>query len=153
MIGRDRSITAVEEAVATVPGVSLEEGQIIVRGGRPVEVKLYADGMPIKDDFVGNTALTLSLVSLSDIEVLTGGFDAEYGNVQSGIINLRTKEGGAEYQGVVRFMTDDYGACITISKQEMDDEIERQSREFWGDGYEEWTDYFPSGEIVEPMAP
>jgi outer membrane receptor protein involved in Fe transport len=105
-----RSLDTIEEAVATMPGVTLEQGQLFVRGGRAGEVKPYVDGMPIKDDFVAITGLAVSTVSLSDIEVLTGGFDAEYGNVQSGVINLKTKEGGADYEGVIKFMTDDYGA-------------------------------------------
>ena len=38
--------------------------------------------------------LEVSLSSLSEFELLSGGFDAEYGNVQSGVINLQTREGG-----------------------------------------------------------
>jgi outer membrane receptor protein involved in Fe transport len=105
-----RGVNTVEEAIATQAGVVLDQGEIHVRGGRSGEVKAYVDGMQVSDEFVGATGLDVSLVSLSEIEVLTGGFDAEYGNVQSGIINLKTREGGTKYSGVVKFMTDDYGA-------------------------------------------
>ena len=105
-----RSINTVQEAIATQAGVVLEQGQLHVRGGRAGEVKYFSDGLQITDPFVGGNEVGVSLASLSEIEVLSGGFEAEYGNVQSGIINLKTKEGGIKYSGVVKFMTDDFGA-------------------------------------------
>ncbi|MCK4546405.1 MAG: TonB-dependent receptor [Candidatus Eisenbacteria sp.] len=105
-----RSIDTVEEAIATTAGVTFHGGQIHVRGGRSSEVKYYVDGTQVTDPFVGGTSLDLSLASVSDINVLSGGFDAEYGNAQSGIINFVTKEGGNNYSGMLKFMTDDFGA-------------------------------------------
>ena len=94
-----RAIDTVEEAIATTAGVTFHGGQIHVRGGRSSEVKYYVDGTQVTDPFVGGTSLDLSLASVSDINVLSGGFDAEYGNAQSGIINFVTKEGGNNYSG------------------------------------------------------
>ncbi|HVP57880.1 MAG TPA: TonB-dependent receptor [bacterium] len=105
-----RSINTVQEAIATQAGVVLEQGQLHVRGGRSNEVKYFSDGLQISDPFVGGNEVGVSLASLSEIEVLSGGFEAEYGNVQSGVINLKTKEGGTKYSGVVKYMTDDFGA-------------------------------------------
>jgi len=105
-----RSINTVEEAIATQPGVVLHEGQIHVRGGRASEVKMYVDGIAISDASSGTGNLEVSLSSLSEFELLSGGFDAEYGNVQSGVINLQTREGGRDFSGEVTYTTDDYGA-------------------------------------------
>jgi outer membrane receptor protein involved in Fe transport len=105
-----RAINTVQEAIATQAGVVLEQGQLHVRGGRSGEVKYMVDGLQISDPFVGGSEIGVSLASLSELEVLSGGFEAEYGNVQSGIINIKTKEGGANYAGVVKYMTDDFGA-------------------------------------------
>ena len=105
-----RSINTVTEAIATQAGVVLEQGQIHVRGGRAGETKFYIDGLQISDPFVGANTMEVSLASLSEFEVLSGGFEAEYGNVQSGVINIKTKEGGTKYAGVVKYMTDDFGA-------------------------------------------
>jgi outer membrane receptor protein involved in Fe transport len=105
-----RSINTVEDAIAAQAGVVLEQGEIHIRGGRSGEVKQFVDGIQISDPFVGANTMEVSLASLSEIEVLSGGFDAEYGNVQSGVINLKTREGGTKYSGIVKFMTDDYGA-------------------------------------------
>jgi len=105
-----RPINTVEDAIATQPGVVVHEGEIHVRGGRSTEVKMYVDGIAISDVAGGGAGLEVSLASLSEFELLSGGFDAEYGNVQSGVINLQTREGGREFSGEVKYMTDDYGA-------------------------------------------
>lgn len=105
-----RAINTVQEALAAQAGVVLEQGQLHVRGGRAGETKFFVDGLQISDPFVGANTMEVSLASLSEFEVLSGGFEAEYGNVQSGVVNIKTKEGGTKYSGVVKFMTDDFGA-------------------------------------------
>ncbi len=105
-----RPINTIEEAIATQPGVVLHEGEIHVRGGRAGEVKMYVDGVAISNNATGTGGLEVSLSSLSEFELLSGGFDAEYGNVQSGVINLQTREGGRKFSGEVRYLTDDFGA-------------------------------------------
>ena len=105
-----RAINTVQEAIAAQAGVVLEEGQLHVRGGRAGETKFFVDGLQISDPFVGGNTVGVSLASLSEFEVLSGGFEAEYGNVQSGVVNIKTKEGGTRYSGVVKYMTDDFGA-------------------------------------------
>jgi outer membrane cobalamin receptor len=105
-----RPISTVEEAVATQPGVVLVDGELHVRGGRSSEVKYYVDGIAISDAATGSSGLEVSLSSLSGFDLLSGGFDAEYGNVQSGVVNLQTREGGRQFSGEIKYMTDDYGA-------------------------------------------
>ena len=41
--------------------------------------------------------------------MISGGMDAEYGNAQSAIFNMATREGGRVFGGEFRFMTDDFG--------------------------------------------
>ncbi len=50
--------------------------------------------------------LELATGSVEEVDVITGGFQAEYGNAQSGIINIVTREGGPEFKGNVRYTTD-----------------------------------------------
>ena len=56
-------------------------------------MKTVVDGMPVSDAFAGSSACTaerwsVALTSQEGLNVLTGGFDAEYGNAQSGIIEI-----------------------------------------------------------------
>lgn len=108
-----RAINTTEEAIATQAGVVKLGDNLFVRGGRSSEVKTVVDGMPVSDAFTGSTGsgtMDISIASQEGINVLTGGFDAEYGNAQSGIIEVATKEGGERYEGQVKFITDDFGA-------------------------------------------
>jgi len=98
-----------EEAVALKAGVVAQAGQLHFRGGRAGEVLYQLDGVPVRDPLSGG-GVDIASLALAETEVLLGGLDAKYGNAQSGIINLSTKEGGQKFGGEVRFLTDDYGA-------------------------------------------
>jgi outer membrane receptor protein involved in Fe transport len=108
-----RAINTTEEAIATQAGVVQLGDNLFVRGGRSSEVKTVVDGMPVSDAFTGSTGtgtMDISIASQEGINMLTGGMDAEYGNAQSGVIEVSTREGGEEYEGQLKFITDDFGA-------------------------------------------
>ncbi len=148
-----RAIDTVEEAIATTAGVTFHGGQIHVRGGRSSEVKYYVDGTQVTNPFVVGNSLDLSLASVSEIDVLSGGFDAEYGNAQSGIINFVTKEGSGKYSGMVKYVTDDFGAPDK-TYYNMDNLLFGLGGGLWGDnlffylsGEASWSDtYLKTGE-------
>ena len=103
-------IISVIDAISNQVGVVKENGEIHVRGGRSTEVKWFIDDIAITDPASGLMSLEVGMSALTGYELLSGGFDAEYGNVQSGVINLQTKEGSTEFSGELLYMTDDYGA-------------------------------------------
>lgn len=106
-----RSIDNVTDALSKQPGVTVDgQGNLHVRGGRSSEVQFFVDGMPVSDPFVGTNTLDVSFASLTNIQLLSGGFDAEYGNAQSGVVNIQTSEGGRKFSGLIKYMTDDFGA-------------------------------------------
>ncbi len=88
-----------------------------IRGGRANEILTMVDGQSIKDPFgayfAGNVGMTSGIgvnldvpeYAIEEMEVLTGGFNAEYGNAQSGVMNLVTKIGGTKHSGTVRVST------------------------------------------------
>lgn len=89
------------------------------RGGRKGEVLVLIDGIPVKDpagaysDDVSNFAGFTSDIpefGIQEMEVSLGGFSAEYGNVQSGILNVALKEGRQFYSGKVRASTSKIGS-------------------------------------------
>lgn len=97
------------EAVALKPGVIQQQGELHFRGGRGGEVQYQIDGIPVNDP-MGGGGVDVATVSVQSSDVLLGGMDAEYGNAQSGVINIVTQEGGDTFSGEVTYMTDDYGA-------------------------------------------
>ena len=85
------------------------------RGGRSGEVLVLIDGIPVKDPAgtysgnLGGFTADIPEYGIQEMEVSLGGFGAEYGNVQSGILNLALKEGRQSYAGRLRFTSTDFG--------------------------------------------
>ena len=43
------------------------------------------------------------------MDIITGGYNAEYGQATSGIINAKTKEGSSQYELFLQSKTDNWG--------------------------------------------
>ena len=69
------------------------------RGGRSNEVAYLVDGIPVTDAFNGGNAVEIENGSVRELEVISGTFNAEYGQAMSGIVNIVTKEGTQKYEG------------------------------------------------------
>lgn len=79
------------------PSVSISDPlspQLHVRGGDPGENLVQLNGMTIYNPqhFFSGQAI-FNPYSIKDIEMLVGGFDAEYGGRNSSILNITTREG------------------------------------------------------------
>lgn len=98
------------EAIATTAGTVGEGRNLHVRGGRDGEILYLVDGMPIRDPLVGGShGMQVSNNAISELSMLTGGFSAEYGDAQSGVINIVTQDGGTDLTGNLLYRTDDFG--------------------------------------------
>ncbi len=71
------------------------------RGGRANEVAYLIDGIPVNDAFNNTLSLDVENNSIRQMEVISGTFNAEYGQAMSGIVNIVTKDGGQKYEGSV----------------------------------------------------
>ncbi len=91
------------------------------RGGRTGEILVLIDGIPIRDPAgaysgsLGGFTGDIPEAAIQEMEVTLGGFSAEYGNVQSGVINLASKEGGKSFHGSIRTRTTDFGSKLNNS--------------------------------------
>ncbi len=96
------------EMVALQPGVTLEDNEIHVRGGRSDDTSFVVDGIGVKDPLsAGRYGVGFNEDLINEIEVLTGGFSAEYGQAVSGVVNVSTKEGGERFEGKISYKSDD----------------------------------------------
>ncbi|HTT68649.1 MAG TPA: TonB-dependent receptor, partial [Gemmatimonadales bacterium] len=67
-----------------------------------------ADGINITDPNVGDGSLNLPYNFVREVQVTTGGYEAEYGRTQGGLVNVVTNSGGNEFHGqVLGFFTGD----------------------------------------------
>jgi outer membrane receptor protein involved in Fe transport len=88
----------VRAAVSVNAGVAQDPmGMIRIRGGSYDEVSMYVDGFNANDARQGNPEFKFSNSEIQEIQVLKGGFNAEYGRAQSGVVNIVTKTGGDSY--------------------------------------------------------
>lgn len=78
------------------------------RGGRTSEVKYLIDGISVNDAFSGNFTMQAEVNSIEEIQVLSGTFNAEYGEALSGVVNQVTKVPGNIYSGEFSAYTGDY---------------------------------------------
>lgn len=93
------------EDVQTVPGVR-DIGDVIAlaadvtdghfRGGRTGEEYYTLQGMGIVNPLDNTTAFLPIMSAVEEVEVITSGFGAQYGNAQSGVVNISMKEGKSD---------------------------------------------------------
>lgn len=72
-----------------------------VRGGRQGEVVYAIDGVPVTDVYDGSTVVNVNTNAISELQFVSGAFNAEYGKALSGYVNIATKEGDEKFQGSI----------------------------------------------------
>ena len=87
------------------------DGALHVRGGRSNEVGYYIGGVSMSNPFFTNSlAVGLSNKALEEMKLVSGAFNAEYGNAMSGVVNVKVKDGGKDYKGSVSYYAGDYNS-------------------------------------------
>lgn len=81
-------LSSATDAIGQLAGI---EPGMSIRGGEADELSFNVDGMSMRMGRNGKPFMNVSLTQIEEIHVQTGGFNAEYGNVRSGLINVRTK--------------------------------------------------------------
>jgi outer membrane receptor for ferrienterochelin and colicin len=101
-------------------------GDFHIRGGRTSEIAYWVNGVSITDAYDNSQGIEIDNSSVQELQVISGTFNAEYGNAMSGIINTVTKEGGNDLHGNVKVYS--------------------------GDHISNFTDYFPHIDNVDPFS-
>ncbi|MBD3383516.1 TonB-dependent receptor [candidate division KSB1 bacterium] len=86
-------VQTVEQVLSLQAGIESGSEGIIVRGGGAHQTAFMLDGLSMNDERSNIPYAAVSLSSVKEIQVQTGGFSAEYGNLRSGLVNVVTKEG------------------------------------------------------------
>lgn len=71
-----------------------------VRGGGSSDLEFAVNGISQRSTRSNVASQEISFTSVNAIQVQTGGFNAEYGNIQSGLVSVTTKEGSRDRYGV-----------------------------------------------------
>jgi len=114
-------VRGVANVASLQSGVVIQEGSggqdgnatINVRGGRGSEVIYIIDGIPQNNLYDRTSTAQVSNIAIDQISFQVGGYEAKYGQAQSGIINVTTKSGQSHYNVladvVTSSFTDDFG--------------------------------------------
>jgi len=93
------AISTVNDVIQTQAGVG--EG-LVIRGGDPNQALFQIDGITLRDPRNNKPITGVALSAVQEIAIERGGFNAEYGQVRSGLINVVTKEGAKDrYSGII----------------------------------------------------
>ena len=85
-------------------GVNTDESDsrntsITVYGSTGLENTFLVDGANTTGAEIGNQGKTLNFEFIQEVEFKSGGYEAEYGGAQGGILNVVTKSGGNDFHG------------------------------------------------------
>ncbi len=87
----------IAQYLTVLPGVVFtgdQGGQLYIRGGSPVQNRIMLDGMTIYNPFHSIGFYSVFETELiRNVDVLTGGFNADYGGRISAIVDVKTREG------------------------------------------------------------
>jgi len=113
------AITA--EEIKTIPVESMQDilqlqagvvvdsrGGFHIRGGRANEVAYMVDGVSVSDPYNGGIAVNVNQDAIQELKVISGTFNAEYGKVMSGVVEVVTKDPEPVFNAGVTLYTGDY---------------------------------------------
>jgi outer membrane receptor protein involved in Fe transport len=105
---KDLPVQSVSDVLQLQSGVVRSGDGFHIRGGRASEVSYWVDGIATNEAFYGGNAVTVEKSAVQEMQVVSGTFNAEYGNAMSGVVNIITKEGGSKLEGSITAYAGDY---------------------------------------------
>ena len=103
----NKVVSSVEDILSEQIGVTTQDNEIHIRGGRIDESMFVVDGFSVKDPLSGYSGnLFVNADAIEELEIVTGGYSAEYGQAMSGVVNIKLKEGQDHYEGAVKYSSD-----------------------------------------------
>lgn len=114
--------------------LSLQAGFVSgsLRGGRSGEVAYWIDGVPVTDVYDGSQVVEVNKNLVQEMQLVSGAFNAEYGQAMSGIVNIATREGGEKFSGGLGFYGGDYVSSDDVLFRGIDEVTPFAIRNFEG---------------------
>jgi hypothetical protein len=99
---------SITEILRLDAGIVEARGSLHIRGGRAGEISYWVDGISTTDVYDGSNGVKVENSAVQELQIISGTFNAEFGQAMSGIINTVTKEGGDSYAGQLKVYGGDY---------------------------------------------
>lgn len=111
------AVRKIDDVVGLQAGVVKDPTGIYIKGGRAYETGYVVDGVSAQDPLAGTGfGLDLGSNSFQNVEVVTGGVGAEYGDVTSGVVTVQTQDGGEKLTGFYAHKRDNFGSNVESQK-------------------------------------
>jgi len=99
-VGGEADIAQYLQVIPGIISTGDQGGQLYIRGGSPVQNKILLDGLTIYNPFHSIGFFSVFETELiKNVDVLTGGFGAEYGGRISAIVDIQTRDGNKVRHG------------------------------------------------------
>lgn len=90
-----------DDLIALSPGTLrhrdlAQAGRPVIRGGAWTDNQILIDGINYSDLLTNSILARFDFFALDQVELLTGGLEAEYGQAAGGVVNMVTPTGGTE---------------------------------------------------------
>jgi len=102
-------VSTFTELLSLQAGVVGSGSNLHVRGGRANEIAYMIDGMLVVDPLLGGLATQVNNDAIQEMSLLSGTFNAEYGNALSGVVNIVTRDGSDQLSGKLEYRTSEFG--------------------------------------------
>lgn len=103
-------LRGVAQVVALQAGVVEDEGTLHIRGSRSDEIGYYVEGASVRNVITGSSGVGLIDEALEEIQLQAGGFNAEYGGANAGIILQELRTGGSEWDFKIVAESDNFAS-------------------------------------------
>jgi hypothetical protein len=101
-------VRGVQQAVVLSAGVVQQNGNLYIRGSRNDEVGYYVEGASSRSVVDGSNLTTLIPEALEEFQVQAGGYTAEFGGANGGIVRQSLRAGSQEYKFSFQAETDNF---------------------------------------------
>jgi len=106
----DMNVRDVKEVVAMQAGVSKSTDGLQIRGARVYETQFVVDNITAQDPLAGTGfGVEVASGSIGEMELVTGGSGAEYGDGSAGVISTTIREGGEKFEVAGSWQSDHLG--------------------------------------------
>jgi outer membrane receptor protein involved in Fe transport len=113
VISRDQiealPVSTFTQLLSLQAGVVTSGNNLHIRGGRSNEIAFLVDGMYVIDPLLGGLATQINNDAIQEMSLLSGTFNAEYGNSMSGIVNIVTRDGTDQFSAKFEARTSEFG--------------------------------------------
>lgn len=104
------NVRDVQEVVAMQAGVTQTQDGLQIRGARVYETQYLVDGISAQDPLAGTGfGVGVSSSSIGQLQVITGGAGAEFGDGSAGVVSTKIREGGDKFEVAGSWQRDNLG--------------------------------------------